>query len=49
MKRLLMSAVIFTALTGAAGAKAECPEADAAMLALPLHDFDQTEQGWRGM
>lgn len=49
MKRLLMSAVIFAALTGAAGAKAECPEADAAMLALPLHDFDQTEQGWRSL
>lgn len=49
MKHLLMTAVIGAALVIAGGARAECREADAAMLALPLHAFDQTEQGWRSL
>lgn len=49
MKRLLMTTLISAALAGAAGARAECPKADAAMMALSLEDFDQTDQGWRSL
>jgi len=49
MKSLLMAAAIGGALLTAGAVKAECPEADAGMLALPLHDFDQTEHGWRSL
>lgn len=49
MKQLLMTALVGVALLGAGGAKAECRDADATMLALPLHEFDQTEQGWRSL
>ena len=49
MTRVLMTAVLGAALVAAAGAKAECPEADPAMLALSLHDFDQTARGWRSL
>lgn len=27
----------------------DCPAPDAAMLALPLHEFDQTDAGWRSL
>ena len=30
-------------------APVECRQPDAAMLALPLHEFDQTEAGWRSL
>lgn len=49
MKHLLMTAVIGAAIGAAGGARAECRQADAAMLALPLHEFDQTDQGWRSL
>lgn len=37
---------ILTALTLG---QAACLQPDAAMLALPLHDFDQTDAGWRSL
>lgn len=49
MKHVLVAAMIGSATLAAGAAKADCREADAAMLALSLHDFDQTEQGWRSL
>jgi hypothetical protein len=36
-------------LAGAQAAPAECRQPDAAMLALPLEDFDQGDAGWRSL
>jgi hypothetical protein len=44
--------VILTSLLTALAlqtAPVECRQPDAAMLALPLHDFDQTDAGWRSL
>ncbi|CAN7402824.1 hypothetical protein [Brevundimonas sp. LjRoot202] len=49
MKHFLMAGVIGAAVLAAGAATAECREVDAAMLALPLHAFDQTGQGWRSL
>lgn len=49
MRRFLAIAGLLTASLFASAAAAECREADAAMLALSLHDFDQTEEGWRSL
>ena len=47
MRRFLATAGLLAASLFASAAAAECREADAAMLAMSLHDFDQTEAGWR--
>lgn len=49
MKHLLVTAVVGATLMAAGAAAAQCREADAAMLALPLHEFDQTGKGWRSL
>ena len=49
MRRFLPTAGLLAASLFASAAAAECREADAAMLAMPLHDFDQTEAGWRSL
>lgn len=49
MKHLLVTAVVGAVVLAAGAAAAQCREVDAAMLALPLHQFDQTERGWRSL
>lgn len=49
MRSLLAGSLAAAVLFTAGAASAQCPEADAAMLALPLHEFDQTPAGWRSL
>ncbi|HWQ87476.1 hypothetical protein [Brevundimonas sp.] len=49
MRRLLGIAGLLAASLFASAANAQCREADAVMLAMSLHDFDQTEAGWRSL
>ncbi len=44
---MLMSVIL--ALSAGQIDPAPCRRADAAMLALPLHEFDQTDAGWRSL
>lgn len=45
MRAFVVAAALGAAIFAAGQALAECREADAAMLAMSLHDFDQTEGG----
>jgi hypothetical protein len=45
---MILLFLLASALLGQA-APTECRQPDAAMLALPLHDFDQTPAGWRSL
>jgi hypothetical protein len=49
MKAFIIAAVLCAALCGAGKARAECRDADDAMLAMSLHEFDQTDAGWRSL
>lgn len=49
MIRFVAIAALLTASLFSSAAAAQCREADAAMLAMSLHDFDQTEMGWRSL
>ncbi len=49
MRRFLATAGLLATSLFASAAAAQCREADAAMLAMSLHDFDQTEAGWRSL
>lgn len=49
MRAFVVAAALGVAIFAAGQARAECREADAAMLAMSLHDFDQTETGWRSL
>lgn len=44
---MILAATIAAVLMGQAAP--DCPAPSAAMLALPLHDFDQTDAGWRSL
>ena len=45
---MILLPILVSAVLGQA-ATADCRQADAAMLALPLHAFDQTDAGWRSL
>ncbi len=45
---MIVMSLIATVFFGQA-ATADCRQPDAAMLAMPLHDFDQTPAGWRSL
>jgi hypothetical protein len=45
---MILLPLLASALLGQA-APTDCPRPDAAMLALPLHEFDQTPAGWRSL
>ena len=45
----MIVASLLAALTLGQTPPADCRQPDAAMLALPLNDFDQTDAGWRSL
>lgn len=45
----MIFASLFAALALGQTAPVECRQPDTAMLALPLHEFDQTDAGWRSL
>lgn len=45
---MILSPLLASIILGQA-ATADCRQPDAAMLALPLHEFDQTPAGWRSL